>query len=286
MWHSSGASPILLQPCAGPGARPDSGVFLLIHSRGPLCRVPASSGLSLSGIAPPVAGGTLPYLLYSRDLLNMTDQWSLRRTIDAVSSEGDIALIGNGPRLIERQDGAKIDACSVIVRITDGRWQGFEAHAGSRTDIRFIGVPLKARLQPFFRELNEISRIVSPDFNKDVLEAMPHLKTVEYFPNFNRLRSQAFRQLRSVVEVETIPEKNPRSGIVLLSLMTELMQRGRLIRLFGFDTEMRSGGAEHYYQDGRKLDDVLKTWDDFHCPMEVEFALLHRMRDKGLIEIN
>jgi len=51
--------------------------------------------------------------------------------------EGRVALVGNSPRLLEAEHGARIDSNDRIVRLNDFHLAGFERHVGSRTDMWF-----------------------------------------------------------------------------------------------------------------------------------------------------
>ncbi|MBJ7376852.1 MAG: glycosyltransferase family 29 protein [Sphingobium sp.] len=219
--------------------------------------------------------------------MKMSDQEAGNFFFDAVARKKDkpasIAVIGNSPRLGQDRNGERIDAHDVIIRVNDGRTTGFEEFGGSRTDIRFVGVPLKERYWDFFRELDEPSTIITRVENEPVLKNLGYAGEPVYYPNRDVHTHAALPILSRYVETGAYPKKPPRSGIVILSFLSPFFEKGVPISLFGFEIEPRKGGEEHYYKDGRDFGRALQHWDDAHCPMEVEFAVLGRLRDKGYI---
>lgn len=196
---------------------------------------------------------------------------------------GSIAIIGNSPRLGEAHHGERIDSHDVVIRVNDGRTIGFEAFGGARTDVRFVGVPLKERYWDFFRALDEPSTIITRVENEPILDDLGYRGEAVYYPDRDRHTHAALPILSKYVAVGDYPKKPPRSGIVILSFLAPYFERSVPISLFGFEIEPREEGLEHYYKDGRDFGRALKHWDDAHCPMELEFSVLGQLRDKGYI---
>lgn len=219
--------------------------------------------------------------------MKMPDQEAGNFFFDAVmrrnSKPKSIAVIGNSPRLGQERNGERIDAHDVVIRINDGRTTGFEAFGGVKTDIRFVGVPIKERYWTFFRELDEPSTIVTRVENEPILKDLGYRGDPIYYPGKDVHTHAALPILSHFVETGEYPRKPPRSGIVILSWLSPFFEQNVPISLFGFEIEPRKAGEEHYYKDGRDFGRALQHWDDAHCPMEVEFAVLGRLRDKGCI---
>lgn len=215
----------------------------------------------------------------------MMQQWTLSQELSRFPSARSIAIIGNSPRLGEQEYGSEIDGHDVVIRVNDGRTIGFERHAGARTDIRFVGIPLKARHLAFFRVLREDSLLVTRAQNKEIVAELALPNPVVWMDSYARYARTAFSRLKRLIELKDLPDKNPRSGIVIISLLTQAIQGGATVTLYGFETESRVAGAEHYYNDNRSFAANLRTWDQFHCPIEYEFSLLKRMKEQNIIRV-
>ncbi|SFL38735.1 glycosyltransferase family 29 protein [Methylorubrum salsuginis] len=198
-------------------------------------------------------------------------------------SSDSIAIVGNAPKILEREDGALIDAHSTVIRINDGRSVGFEKHCGAKTDIRFVGIPIKERYRKFFTDLREPSLLVTRRANKIVLDELGHDGDSVYIDDYSKIINSALPTLSKFVSIAEIPAKPPRTGIVITSLLAPLFGKSK-ITLFGFETDLRVTGLEHYYNDGRVFQKVVDNWQS-HCPMEFEFGLLHDLQARNYIDI-
>lgn len=205
---------------------------------------------------------------------------------DIVADFGSVAIVGNSPRLMENSHGPAIDSHDLIIRVNDGRIQGFEPHTGTRTTLRFVGVPLKERYHDFFRGFAEESLIITRAENRTILEELGCRTPARYIRRHSQVPLAAFGKLAGLVEIGGFPERPPRSGIVLLSLLVDAMEAGKKVSIFGLETEPRSTGAEHFYKDGREFVGSTTTWENYHCPMECEFQTLKALAAKSLITIN
>ncbi|ONG54057.1 hypothetical protein BKE38_10860 [Pseudoroseomonas deserti] len=205
---------------------------------------------------------------------------------DIVAEFSSVAIVGNSPRLMENSHGAAIDSHDLIIRVNDGRIQGFEQHTGQRTTLRYIGVPLKERYQAFFRGFAEDSLIFTRAENRLILQELGCHTPARYIRQHSQVPLAAFGKLAGLIEIGSFPERPPRSGIVLLSLLVDAMQAGKKVSIFGMETEARSSGAEHFYADGRKFAGSTATWENYHCPMEREFETLKALAAQSLITIN
>lgn len=196
-----------------------------------------------------------------------------------------IAIIGNSPKLVEAEHGAQIDAHDVVVRINDGRTVGFEKHTGARTSLRYVGVPIKQRYKAFFADLKENAPIATRADNGPVLDDLGWQGDLILIDRYSWIMRNAFQRLETIIPLTNIPAKNPRTGIMLLSMLTGAMQAGHRISLYGFEVAERRGGAEHFYSDGRKFDDAMASWDEYHCPLSYEFDTIIALRDRGLVNV-
>lgn len=210
--------------------------------------------------------------------MSLLSDWIIER-----GGADSIAIIGNAPKILEREDGALIDAHSTVIRINDGRSIGFEKHCGVKTDVRFVGVPIKERYKKFFTDFQEPSLLVTRRANKPILEELRCKATPLYVNDYSQLVSSAVPTLSKYVKIAEIPDKPVRTGIVITSLLAPLFGKSK-IDLFGFETDLRVTGLEHYYNDGRVFKKVIENWNS-HCPMEFEFGLLHDLQSHGYINV-
>ncbi|MFB2549462.1 glycosyltransferase family 29 protein [Ensifer soli] len=197
-----------------------------------------------------------------------------------------IAVVGNSPRLVEKRQGGEIDAHDVVVRINDGRTAPHEASTGSRTTVRFVGALLKDRYRGFFSGLREEARLVTSAENVQSLADFGWSGRLEVIEQLGWTIRSSFTRLASVIEIGELPDKNPRTGIIVLSLLVDAMRAGRKVSVYGMETEPRKTGAEHFYADGRDFGAVLKGYGKYHCPMTVEFSMLKQLQDRALVTVN
>lgn len=196
-----------------------------------------------------------------------------------------VAIVGNSPRLIEAENGAVIDSHDIVIRINDGPTAGFEAHVGQRTTLRVVGIPIKPRHRSFFRELREASTIVTRSENRRVLNRLKWAGGTVFIDGYQELMSSALARIAAMVDIGRLPQGDPRTGLVILSLLGDVFAARGTVSLFGFETEMRRSGREHFFDDGRDFSESLTTHDQYHCPMEYEFHVLARMREASMISI-
>ncbi|MFB2549461.1 glycosyltransferase family 29 protein [Ensifer soli] len=205
---------------------------------------------------------------------------------DLVGEFRSIAIVGNSPKLLESDHGSLIDGHDVVVRINDGRTDKYERQAGSKTTVRFVGIPIKDRYRAFFAALKEDSTIVTRTANAPILAELGWTGETKYIDDYGWIMRHAFRRLTKLIPLDNIPQKNPRTGILILSMLVNAMLSGKTISLFGFEIAERKGGAEHFYNDGRKFDETLHNWNDFHCPMTYEFDAILKLVERSLIKVN
>jgi hypothetical protein len=70
-----------------------------------------------------------------RLIMNLIDPFQFRDLFQGVRS---VAVVGNAPCIVERDDGAIIDSHDLIVRFNRARTVGLEKQVGSRTDVLFV----------------------------------------------------------------------------------------------------------------------------------------------------
>lgn len=201
-----------------------------------------------------------------------------------------VAIVGNSPNLLEKGNGRLIDAYDCVIRINDGMVSGFEDSCGRRTDIRFIGAEIKDRHIDFFRNLREGSIVFSHKLNKSILDDLGYDRSetgriVNYFADYQSLTAEALKTLSKFVDIPTLYQDPPRTGLVIISLLADMFSPPRRLALFGFDTSIPVDGREHYYDDGRIFANSLKTWRRYHCPIDVEFDIIHRLIEKNYIDM-
>lgn len=197
-----------------------------------------------------------------------------------------IALVGNSPKLLEADHGAAVDAHDVVIRINDGPTAGLERHTGTRTSVRFLGAPMKARYRDFFSGLVEDSVIATRSENGPALAELGWSGRMVLIQKYGWIMRNAFKRLTEVIDIAEIPARNPRTGILLLSMLTDAMQAGRRISMYGFELAERREGPEHFFDDKRSMADVMQSWEKFHCPPEYEFSAIRKLRDRGFVEVN
>lgn len=215
----------------------------------------------------------------------MTSPFTLSRDQERFGNVGSVAIVGNSPRLARGSFGSRIDAHDVIIRINDGPTKGHEETAGSRTNYRFLGIPIKDRHARFLKGLKEESVIVTRAENRDIFRELGLSNDVVWMEDYLQTARTSFQRLLPLIELEDIPKKNPRSGIVVLSLLADAMAASVSVSLFGFETEPRTDGDAHYFRDNRQFANTLSNWDEFHCPMKYEFLALRKLQEKKFIAI-
>jgi hypothetical protein len=193
-----------------------------------------------------------------------------------------VALVGNAPTVLGREDGPRIDDHDAVIRFNDGVSDGFEPHVGSRTDLRVFGARIRERHYDFLRREPGSVPLLTYRFNLETLEALGYAGTVWTFgPD---PRPGALERLGELAPPARKYHYPPRTGLVALSMLTGLMLLGRRVSLFGFETVGRPGEAAHYYADGMNLHHPGERAE--HCPPEWEFNVLQRLAKAEYVRID
>ena len=157
-----------------------------------------------------------------------------------ICSNASIAIVANGPKLLEEELGEEIDACDVVIRFNNFKTKGFEKYTGSRTDIWVSG---------FWGD--EVS---IPDNINSILHSLCIIPLVEssylYTQVNTDLTSQVNPENMSYFDYTELTKKvaAPSAGCVLIYWLYKLFGRLPIESLYGFS--FFQDKKHHYFDDG------------------------------------
>ena len=181
----------------------------------------------------------------------------------------EIVLVGNGPSLLRKTLGSKIDSFPQIVRFNSYQTEGFRKHVGSRTTIwsRWYGLKIT-------RPMHELEKIW---INMPTHERTSE-KTEIAFAIIGRYSDRAIvvpksnvaQQLQSLVYGHLDGSKWPSSGLLAIANAIDI---GHQVYLAGFDSW--STEPFHYYE-------VHDRSDSHHVP-NIEREYIESLVSEGLV---
>ncbi len=204
---------------------------------------------------------------------------------DSLSGKS-VALVGNSPIVLEKNDGAYIDTHDVVIRFNDARVEGLALYVGQKTAIRFLGGTLVERYKQFFKNLQETSTIITTKVNVNSPELADKNDVISI--SF-RIHKTALKIIDSILETNYSNQglRAARSGLALLAYLIQPEVGIKSISIFGMERLNRAKGAEHFYDDGRLMEKVIPTYDKYHMPLKTELEIFNQILDKvDLVSFN
>lgn len=188
-----------------------------------------------------------------------------------------VAIVGSAPRLLEAQNGAFIDAHDVVIRFNNSNNQPYPESAGRKTDIRCILFNVNETHKEFFRQLSEPSHIITKRRNEYILTelGLSRMAVIDY-----GLGARAVRLCDEIIgdtNFASRAQKPPRSGLVLLANIIGHKVPCKSISVFGMEREVRKEGSLHFYNASGSMSQILKNYDKYHCPLELEMEILNAL---------
>jgi hypothetical protein len=187
-----------------------------------------------------------------------------------------IALIGNGPELLEKKYGHLIDSFDVVCRMNRFQTKGFEEFAGSKTNLYVTNMLFNP--SPYLGEIQNV--FVSRPFSTKYAFNVGLGKMME---NMSSLKSKSFcflseQDYEDLLVLLGIPEndstgRNPTTGIVTFYVLLRYISCER-IALFGFDFfESLGNGGSAYYFNRNLYDGVTREAQYYYSDPASEKAL-------------
>ena len=199
-----------------------------------------------------------------------------------------IAVVGNSPKLREHECGSAIDHCDIVMRFNNADTTDW-IFTGSKTTFRYIGSNLsRAATETAIQVARAEESIVI--FGDDTLYRHLYPKTDDAFrliPNHHAFARSSFDWMSSVTGVTFSSDNGnpPRSGVVIIAYLLKFWPDKRL-RLFGFETENRRDGPEHYFNDKKQISSFNNYASSIHCATEIEFFFLSCISKLGAVDVN
>lgn len=146
-----------------------------------------------------------------------------------------IILVGNGPSLLEKEMGSKIDEYNIVIRFNKYEIKGYEIQVGQKTDIWCLdtGHFLKLFNQKNLRDFKEIWMLPSSRESHDTKETIKQLQLskCKYFVGTRKFASELQDRIGSF----------PTTGINAIETAINLFGQ---VNLIGFD-----GTRKNYFPE-------------------------------------
>lgn len=198
-----------------------------------------------------------------------------------------IAVVGNSANVKGRDLGKEIDQHDVVLRINRAWNKQNPEDLGLKTSILFIGHFPQKYLGDYKTIVPGCDSILSSMRNWENLSQLGlDWGQVYFLRGYRSFFSRGvYRILSHFIGGDLVHNRPPRSGIAMISLMLLLGKGQHPIDLYGFEEQDRTGPdwKEHLHSDG-----AVGTFTHlkYHCPVELEFEMLRRLKEKNLIRIN
>lgn len=204
-----------------------------------------------------------------------------------LKGDGTIAIVGNSPNVKDRGYGAEIDKHDTVLRINRAWNKINEADLGAKTSVLFLGHFPKKYINDYKKITPHADNILSLMSNwENISQLGTDWGKVFFVRNYRPFFMRGvYKILGSYIGKDLVHQRAPRSGICMIALMLLLGKGQTPIDLYGFEDRDNTGPGwkEHLYSDGAVGN---FTHVKYHCPPELEFEMLRRLREKGLIRIN
>ncbi len=193
------------------------------------------------------------------------------------------ALVSSSGALLAAKQGAFIDKHELVARIGLSPTARFEAHAGSRTSVRFIQLSffeaVRNMSQAKLRAVLEHDRLTTPSLTVTFTgteREIQKLKLKHVATRFMRreLPRQPFSTISPLprcnmagckMNGRRITSRYPSSGVLALQSMFDHHQCAS-VRLFGFDDPNHGSRPYHYWNDG-SVHDGQSSQDFYHSKL-------------------
>lgn len=179
-----------------------------------------------------------------------------------------VIIVGNGPSVLEKENGELIDSFNGIVRLNDFKLEGFEKHTGKRVSTVFT-----CRLDCYSRDF--IERYWPRFITCFLTDPWNGVKANPFILNMNMIEQSIgwdqlpyFRLQFGMTEPEY-----PSTG--LMAIWWAIYHYGS-VTITGFDNF--KNGNRHYYEEGDRMD------PSPHAP-EIQERWIWQQQEKGLINI-
>lgn len=200
---------------------------------------------------------------------------------------GSIAIVGNSPNVAGRGYGPAIDSHDTVVRINRAWNKLHPADLGMKTDVLFLGHFPAQYIDDYKQIVPGCKMILSFMRNWENLALLGlDWGQVFFINSFRAFHTRGvYKALARYLGPGMTHPRPPRSGITMLGLMMLLGKGEHPIDIYGMEDRNMTGAnwREHLHSDG-----AIGTYSHlkFHCPVELEFEMLQRMKDKGLVRIH
>lgn len=156
----------------------------------------------------------------------------------------EIVVVGNGPTLLEKELGKKIDDFSTVVRFNAYTIEGYEKHVGTRTDIWFNVINFTKK-DAQWRMKQPYKRIVLHSWQWDLEKDLLYKAFTEFYKDKNIPIEKAKREICTELSA-LVPEDNYfyfSTGLIALWM---LLKEYKQICITGFDWWQTD---KHHYND-------------------------------------
>lgn len=193
-----------------------------------------------------------------------------------------VCLVGNAAALQHQELGPIIDGFDIVVRFNVATVTERERSVGSRTDIRFIGLTLREKWQPFFADLPTHDVLWTFEKNSAYLHTVQRAH-VAIPTELQGLALPLFTRRFPTVYPAPLPAKPPRTGLVFLLLLL-MYGRPREVVLYGFSQDEREAYEASYRVSHTRSTDA-DSHAYAHCDPRVEIAVMNRLSEHRMITL-
>ncbi|GHE20562.1 hypothetical protein GCM10017767_10830 [Halomonas urumqiensis] len=188
----------------------------------------------------------------------------------------NVAVVGSSPNLLGKKYGELIDSHDIVIRFNNASVSGYENSVGCKTHLRFVGFRAGASHYKFFNSLAGNEKIISIAKNEEFFSSYKNGIILEY--SFHRASYGLIDfLLNEKISERAEYQKPPRTGFALVTHLCFILPFLNSLNIFGMERGFRDEGPEHFYNDGVKLENIMKRREKNHCDIESELFLFNEL---------
>lgn len=212
-------------------------------------------------------------------------KFALKEVNPSLLLGSDICIVGSSPRIVGKGLGAEIDCHHEVIRFNYAITRGFEADAGSRTTLRFIGQRVHIA-GTIFDQFNAVlpsadGALLTKHKNIEALSTIVPDRELYIWSGFEKHRRFFKTFVTTVLGVQAFDGPvNFRSGVMIALLLLISSDFDCKITMYGFDSlQGREIGGGHYFGTHST-----KGIGKFHTDLSIEFDVIDRLISQGYVK--
>lgn len=213
------------------------------------------------------------------------ENFGLIEVFPSLQLKTDISIVGSSPRIMGMGLGAEIDRHHEVVRFNYATTSGFEADAGARTTLRFVGqrVHISGVIFDQFSAVlpHADGAILTKKKNIEALAEIIPGRDLYIWAGFEKHRRQFKVFLTDVLDIPAFDGLvNFRSGVMVALLFLVSSDCNCRISMYGFDSlQSRDASGGHYFGSHST-----KSIGKFHSDLSLEFEVIDRLIARGYVK--